>query len=42
MRRNFLRAAALLIVAVAAVGIVAGAGASHKASVQVCVLLPDT
>jgi D-xylose transport system substrate-binding protein len=29
-------------VAVAAVGIVAGAGASHKASVQVCVLLPDT
>ncbi len=42
MRRNILRAAALLVVAVAAVGIVAGAGASHKASVQVCVLLPDT
>jgi len=42
VRRNILRAAALLVVAVAAVGIVAGAGASHKASVQVCVLLPDT
>src|SRR4029077_5832182 len=42
VRRNILRAAALLVVSVAAVGVVAGAGASHKASVQVCVLLPDT
>jgi D-xylose transport system substrate-binding protein len=42
VRRNILRTAALLVVAVAAVGVVAGAGASHKASVQVCVLLPDT
>ena len=42
VRRNILRAAALLLVSVAAVGVVGGAGASHKASVQVCVLLPDT
>ncbi|HEY4347206.1 MAG TPA: substrate-binding domain-containing protein [Gaiellaceae bacterium] len=42
MRRNVLRAAALLLVGVVAVTAVGGAGASHKASVDVCVLLPDT
>ncbi|HWE80198.1 MAG TPA: substrate-binding domain-containing protein [Gaiellaceae bacterium] len=42
MRRNVFRAAALLLVGVVAVTAVGGAGASHKASVQVCVLLPDT
>src|SRR4051794_29810304 len=42
VRRNVLRGAALLLVTVAAVGAVAGAGASHKASTDVCVLLPDT
>jgi D-xylose transport system substrate-binding protein len=42
VRRNILRAATLLLVSVAAVAAVGGAGASHKANVQVCVLLPDT
>src|SRR6185312_9847782 len=42
VRRNTFRAAALLLVALLAVSAVGGAGASHKASVDVCVLLPDT
>ena len=42
MRRNILRAASLLLVSVAAAAAVGGAGASHAANVQVCVLLPDT
>jgi D-xylose transport system substrate-binding protein len=42
VRRNILRAAGLLLVSAAAVVAVGGAGASHTASVQVCVLLPDT
>ena len=42
MRRLIPRAAGLLLVAVAAAVTVGGAGASHKASEQVCVLLPDT
>src|SRR4249919_751235 len=42
VRRKALRAASLLLVAVVAAATVGGAGASHKASVQVCVLLPDT
>ncbi len=45
MRIFSLRTAALLLVSVAAVAVVGGAGAglrTHAASVQVCVLLPDT
>ena len=42
MRRHSVRAVALVLVAFAAAAAVGGAGASHKASVQVCVLLPDT
>ncbi len=42
MRRFFFWAASLLLVSGAAVAVAGGAAASHKASVQVCVLLPDT
>ena len=42
MRRNILRAAGLLLITAAAAAAVGGAGASRAASVQVCVLLPDT
>jgi D-xylose transport system substrate-binding protein len=42
VRRIALKTAPLLLVAMAAAAAVGGAGASHKASVQVCVLLPDT
>ena len=42
MRRKIVLASTALVVAVVAVAAVGGAGASHKASVDVCVLLPDT
>jgi len=42
VRRNILRAAGLLLITAAAAAAVGGAGASRAASVQVCVLLPDT
>jgi D-xylose transport system substrate-binding protein len=42
VRRNILRTAGLLLVSAAAVVAVGGASAKHAASVQVCVLLPDT
>ncbi len=42
MRRFVFWAASLLLVSGAAVAVAGGAAASHKASVQVCVLLPDT
>jgi D-xylose transport system substrate-binding protein len=42
VRRNIFRAAGLLLVSAAAVVAVGGAAAKHAASVQVCVLLPDT
>jgi len=42
VRKNIFRAAGLLLVSAAAVIAVGGAAAKHSASVQVCVLLPDT
>src|SRR3954447_13418270 len=42
VRRKIVLASTALVVAVVAVAAVGGAGASHKASVDVCVLLPDT
>jgi D-xylose transport system substrate-binding protein len=42
VKKNIVRAAGLLLVTAAAVIAVGGATAKHSASVQVCVLLPDT
>src|ERR1700760_4612487 len=42
VRRKIVLASAAAVVAVVAAAAVGGAGASHKASVDVCVLLPDT
>src|SRR3954463_7371871 len=42
VRRKIVLASTALVVAVVAVAAVGGAGASHKSSVDVCVLLPDT